>query len=98
MSSCLNYLRRYTFEITILDEAHRIKNPKSCFTKDIHRIKTKRKLLMTGTPIHNNIYELWSLLNWMMPKLFKNEIIFINFFGEDVAEGDLGTTGRALWN
>ncbi|TAF02553.1 MAG: hypothetical protein EAZ77_18680 [Nostocales cyanobacterium] len=41
---------------------------------------------MTGTPVHNNVYELWTLLNFMMPVLFQNEIIFINFFGK--GQGD----------
>lgn len=100
VSTCLNYLRRWTFECVVLDEAHRIKNPIAAFSVDIRRLKTNRKLLLTGTPIHNNIYELWALLNWMMPKLFKNEIIFINFFGsgiEEASEGGVNQRGRTLW-
>jgi SNF2 family DNA or RNA helicase len=103
VSTCLNYLRRYRFECLILDEAHKIKNPVASFSKDMRRMKTNKKLLLTGTPIHNNIYELWALLNYMMPKLFKNEIIFINFFGENISEMTgaakvRGNTANNMWN
>ena len=85
-STCLNYLKKWNFECFILDEAHSIKNANAATCRDLRRIKAVRKLLMTGTPIHNNIYELWTLLNFMMPVLFQNEIIFINFFGK--GQGD----------
>lgn len=81
-NTCLSYLRKWTFECFILDEAHMIKNVKSSLNKDLRRIKSNWKLLLTGTPVHNNVYELWALLNFMMPALFQNEIIFINFFGK----------------
>lgn len=83
MSFCLPELQRIRFKFLILDEAHKIKNHESKFSQDIRKMKCKNKLLLTGTPIHNNIYELWSLLNYIMPKLFFNEQIFIDFFGDE---------------
>ena len=83
MSYSLNYLKRIKFKQLILDEAHRIKNHHASFSQDIRQLKPEWKLLMTGTPIQNNMYELWSLLNYILPEVFYNEFIFIDFFGDE---------------
>lgn len=82
MSICLNYLKKIKFKCLILDEAHRIKNYECAFSEDIREMKCKTRILLTGTPIHNNIYELWSLLNFQMPKLFSDQDLFIEFFDQ----------------
>lgn len=77
MSVCLNYLDKIKFKCLILDEAHRIKNDECVFAQDLRLMKCQIRILLTGTPIHNNIYELWSLLNFLMPKLFKDKDLFV---------------------
>ena len=51
----------------VLDEAHMIKNEKTQLAKAMKSLKSKRKLGLTGTPIQNNILELWSIFDFVMP-------------------------------
>ncbi|KAF2189316.1 hypothetical protein K469DRAFT_701950 [Zopfia rhizophila CBS 207.26] len=57
----------------ILDEAHNIKNFKSQRWQTLLNFRTERRLLLTGTPLQNNIDELWSLLYFLMPAGFAGE-------------------------
>ena len=45
----------------------------------------KGKLLLTGTPLQNNIHELWSLLNFLLPDFFENSEIFDEWFADNEA-------------
>ena len=51
----------------ILDEAHMIKNEKTALAKAVKTLKSRRKLGLTGTPIQNNVLELWSIFDFAMP-------------------------------
>ena len=55
------------FEYIVLDEAHMIKNPMSITAKSVCTLKGKNKLVISGTPIQNNLTELWSLFNFLNP-------------------------------
>lgn len=55
------------FEYIVLDEAHLIKNPMSISAKTVCSLKGKNKLAISGTPIQNNLTELWSLFNFLNP-------------------------------
>ena len=55
------------FEYIILDEAHIIKNPMSVSAKSVFTLNSKHKLVISGTPIQNNLTELWSLFNFLNP-------------------------------
>jgi len=57
----------------VLDEAHNIKNFKSQRWQTMLTLRTERRLLLTGTPLQNNIDELWSLLYFLMPAGFAGE-------------------------
>jgi len=67
----------------ILDEAHRIKNSQSMTAQSIRTFDAKKRLLMTGTPINNNLDELWSLLNFLKPDLFHSNEEFRLLFQDD---------------
>ena len=54
----------------VIDEAHRIKNEKSVLSQVVRIFSTKHRLLLTGTPLQNNLQELWALLNFLMPSIF----------------------------
>jgi SNF2 family DNA or RNA helicase len=56
----------------ILDEAQNIKNPAAKRTKSICKIVSKYRLALSGTPIENNLMELWSGFNFLMPGFLKN--------------------------
>ena len=75
-----NELARDHFEYLILDEAQRIKNKDSVLSRDLWTFHTKNRILLTGTPLQNNLTELWSLLNFLMPKLFESAQDFTNLF------------------
>ncbi|KAF8820862.1 hypothetical protein IE077_002734 [Cardiosporidium cionae] len=62
-------LTHFAWKYLIMDEAHRIKNEKSILSEVVRMFKPQRRLLITGTPLQNNLKELWSLLNFLMPKV-----------------------------
>ncbi|KAF2246934.1 helicase swr1 [Trematosphaeria pertusa] len=61
------------WQYLILDEAHNIKNFKSQRWQTMLNLRTQHRLLLTGTPLQNNIDELWSLLYFLMPAGFGGE-------------------------
>ena len=62
-------LTKLNYEYLIMDEAHRIKNEKSKLSYIVRQYRSKHRLLLTGTPLQNNLHELWSLLNFLMPNV-----------------------------
>jgi SWI/SNF-related matrix-associated actin-dependent regulator of chromatin subfamily A member 5 len=73
-------LRRIRFGFFILDEAHRIKNEESILSSVVRMIKAERILLLTGTPLQNNLHELWAILNFVMPHIFASSQDFDEIF------------------
>ena len=67
---CGGTLKKYEFNYGVFDEAHKMKNDESQVAVVARKLKTLNRLLLTGTPLQNDIGELWSLLNFLMPKLF----------------------------
>ena len=76
-------LSKMQFEYLFIDEAHRIKNEKSRLSTDLRTFRTKHRLLITGTPLQNNLHELWSLLNFLMPNIFNSSAEFDELFDLD---------------
>lgn len=74
-------LKEYYFHYIILDESQAIKNPGSVIAKEIVKLKSRHKLILTGTPIENSTSDLWSQMNFVNPGLlgtlsfFKNEFL-----------------------
>ncbi len=64
------------FELCIVDEAQNIKNYQAQMTKEIKKIKAKCKIALTGTPVENNIMELWSIFDYIMPGYLNNIVKF----------------------
>ncbi|KAF9331829.1 hypothetical protein BG006_005291 [Podila minutissima] len=64
------FLNKRNFKGIVLDEGHMVKNCNSARYKQLMSIKTSFRLLLTGTPLQNNLEELLSLLIFIMPKLF----------------------------
>jgi ATP-dependent helicase STH1/SNF2 len=62
------YLRKIDWEVVIIDEGHRMKNSQSKFAVTLSsQYTTKFRVLLTGTPLMNDLGELWSLLNYLLP-------------------------------
>ena len=61
------------FYYLVLDEAHIIKNPKTKMYQTIKKISAEKRVILTGTPIQNNVMELWALFNFLMPGFLGSE-------------------------
>ncbi|VCT85956.1 DEAD/DEAH box helicase [Clostridium neonatale] len=68
------------FDYCILDEGQNIKNPLAQSTKSVKNIKAENKFILTGTPIENNLIELWSIFDFIMPGYLDNVSNFKNRF------------------
>ncbi|KAF6023008.1 hypothetical protein EB796_018703 [Bugula neritina] len=55
--------RDFSYDYVILDEGHKIKNPTKT-SKGVHMIAAKHRIILTGTPIQNNLKEMWALFDW----------------------------------
>ncbi|CAI5993861.1 unnamed protein product [Closterium sp. NIES-64] len=82
--------RRLSWRYIIIDEAHRIKNENSILSKTMRLFSSNYRLLITGTPLQNNLHELWALLNFLLPEIFSSAEAFDEWFqlsdGEDQQE------------
>ena len=72
--------RRKKWKYLILDEAHMIKNWRSQRWQTLLTFQTKRRLLLTGTPLQNDLMELWSLMHFLMPHVFASHAEFRAWF------------------
>lgn len=77
---CLSSLKKIKWHYIVIDEAHKIKNEESQLSQVVRKLHTECKLLLTGTPLQNNLHELWSLLNFLLPEIFSNSELFDNWF------------------
>jgi SNF2 family DNA or RNA helicase len=70
-----SFLRKMPFEYLVLDEAHCIKNSQSARYSNLRGLNPKRRLLLSGTPVQNDVRELLALLSFLMPRVFRTEYI-----------------------
>ncbi|SJX62817.1 probable ISW2-ATPase component of a two subunit chromatin remodeling complex [Sporisorium reilianum f. sp. reilianum] len=73
-------LKKLSWEYIVIDEAHRIKNVDSMLSQIVRAFNSRSRLLITGTPLQNNLMELWSLLNFLLPDVFSNSEDFESWF------------------
>ena len=79
----------------VIDEAHRLKNNKCKLLEGLNLLQCESRLLLSGTPLQNNIQELYSLLSFLEPTQFNSEDAFIREFG-DMQNEDQVTKLQAL--
>ncbi|XP_061367078.1 probable helicase CHR10 [Gastrolobium bilobum] len=81
-----DFLSQIPWQYAIIDEAQRLKNPSSVLFSILKdRYIMPRRLLMTGTPIQNNLSELWALLYFCMPSVFGTLDEFLSTF-KDISD------------
>jgi ATP-dependent helicase STH1/SNF2 len=65
-------LSKIKWNYIIIDEGHRIKNADSKLASTLMKAySSKHRLLLSGTPLQNNLTELWALLNFLLPTIFR---------------------------
>jgi TATA-binding protein-associated factor len=72
------------FNYCVLDEGHIIKNAKSKMTMAVKQIRANHRLILSGTPIQNNVLELWSLFDFLMPGFLGTERQFNDRFSKPI--------------
>ena len=75
-----NHWKKFHWRYVIIDEAHRIKNENSILSRVVRTLRTNYRLLITGTPLQNNLHELWALLNFLLPEVFSSAEKFDEWF------------------
>ena len=95
-----NVFRRKRWAYLILDEAQNIKNFRSQRWQTLLNFNSQRRLLLTGTPLQNSLMELWALMHFLMPHVFKSQKEFQYWFANPLnkiveRDGGKGDGGRA---
>ena len=78
------YFQKMRWQYMVLDEAQAIKSSQSSRWKTLLGFHCRNRLLLTGTPIQNNMQELWALLHFIMPSLFDSHDEFSDWFSKDI--------------
>ncbi|KAL3090210.1 hypothetical protein niasHS_006662 [Heterodera schachtii] len=84
--------KKKAWQYLILDEAQNIKNFKSQRWQTLLRIQSRRRLLLTGTPLQNSLMELWALLHFLMPHVFASHDDFKEWFHSPITDMVEGTS------
>uniref|UniRef100_A0A669CGJ5 Chromodomain helicase DNA binding protein 1-like n=1 Tax=Oreochromis niloticus TaxID=8128 RepID=A0A669CGJ5_ORENI len=79
-----SFLKRWKWKVLVVDEAHRLKNQNSLLHKTLTEFSVGFRVLLTGTPIQNNLQELYSLLSFIQPSIFIPEDTdsFVNSYSD----------------
>ena len=69
-------LASYTFDYVILDESQAIKNPSSTTSQAVRQLRSRHRLILTGTPVENSTMDLWSQMSFINPGLLGTQAFF----------------------
>ncbi|WP_300161083.1 DEAD/DEAH box helicase, partial [Solidesulfovibrio sp.] len=84
----LDELLKFEFAAIILDEAQNIKNPNTITARSVRRLNGKTRICLSGTPIENNLFELWSLFEFLMPGFLGGQNSFQRGIVKPIKDGD----------
>ena len=87
-------LQALDLRYVILDEAQHIKNPMSQTARSAKKLKSERRLALTGTPIENRLSELWSIFDFVSPGLLGQLKMFEERVARPIDRGDMETAHR----
>jgi superfamily II DNA or RNA helicase len=83
-----DFLQKLNFHYVILDEAQHIKNPLSATARAAKKLRSERRLALTGTPIENRLSEIWSIFDFVSPGLLGDLSRFEEKFARPIDRGD----------
>ncbi|PSN62298.1 hypothetical protein BS50DRAFT_578116 [Corynespora cassiicola Philippines] len=86
-----SFLWRYV----VLDEGHRIKNSITQLSVALRSINSEHRLILTGTPLQNNLMEMWALLNWLYPNVFTSNTMKLFKDSFDLSRGQVNREAMA---
>ncbi|TVY35445.1 putative global transcription activator [Lachnellula subtilissima] len=69
------FKRALVWRYVVLDEGHTVKNHESLVSKSLQGLQAEYRLLLTGTPLQNNLSELWALFHWLYPEVFNEQTL-----------------------
>ena len=81
----MDVLKPINWNYCVLDEGHLIKNSKSKTSQAVKNFQSNHRLILSGTPIQNNVLELWSLFDFLMPGFLGTEKVFQERFAKPIA-------------
>ncbi|KAJ1258909.1 hypothetical protein BS78_10G112100 [Paspalum vaginatum] len=89
-------LSKIQWHYIIIDEGHRIKNASCKLNADLKLYRSSHRLLLTGTPLQNNLEELWALLNFLLPNIFNSSEDFSQWFNKPFESNSDNSPDEAL--
>lgn len=90
----LSTFKKIPWQYLIVDEAHKLKNEESRAHSSLAMLKTNWRLIITGTPLQNNLRELWALLHFLSPELFTDGSSFEDWFDSSSGHEDTNAITR----
>ncbi|KAG5236074.1 chromatin structure-remodeling complex protein [Salix suchowensis] len=89
-------LSKIHWHYIIIDEGHRIKNASCKLNAELRHYQSSHRLLLTGTPLQNNLEELWALLNFLLPNIFSSSEDFSQWFNKPFESNGDSSADEAL--
>ena len=97
MRSDIDTLNQIRWTYCVLDEGHLHKNPKTATAKAARRLCSHHRLILSGTPMQNQVHELWSVFDFLMLYFLGTEADFTGHFARDLTKGHLpGASAREI--
>jgi len=87
-------LQKFRWKHIIVDEAHRLKNEDSLLSQTLRLFRSNHRILVTGTPLQNNLHELWALLNFLLPDLFNDAEEFDSWYNVQEGKSEEGVINQ----
>ncbi len=84
LRSDIDFLESVPFCVAVVDESHQIKNPYALTTKAVMRISAITKVALSGTPVMNNTFDLYSQLNFVVPAMFGSREFFKRTYADPI--------------
>ncbi|XP_066590003.1 lymphocyte-specific helicase-like isoform X2 [Prorops nasuta] len=85
------FLRGQNWRYIVVDEGQKVKNHECVLSRVLRTIPSMNRLILTGTPLQNDLSELWAILNFLLPDIFDDLALFESWFDAKEFQNDKGT-------